>query len=122
MCGPEAAFGEPVSTCCGAPQAPPVKRDTNGWLIPPMAFRYTSAAELSGATSTSGLAVSIRFDGPSTATPGRIAALAGVAAKSQTTGIALSQFFIEGLVHEFVGAGVLLALHGPDGPFVETPQ
>src|SRR5215210_4111373 len=125
MRGFEAATAEPVSTRCGAPQVPLVKRETNGWFTPPSLFRYTSAAELSGATSMSGLAVSIRLEGPSTAVPGRIAAVAGAAATraaARATAAALSECFIEGLVDEFVRSEVLFATHRADGPFVETPQ
>src|SRR5215204_1242105 len=142
----EAAWFESVSTRAGVPHAPPTKRETNGWTTPPSLFRYTSAAELSGATSMSGLALSIRFDGPSTATPGKIAADAGTAppraAVRASTAVSflfmplrtgasqgdlgvlrasLAQGGVQRLVHELVRASVLLAAHRADGPLVEAP-
>src|SRR4051794_39687961 len=124
MRGKELMTLESGSTRCGELQAPFRKRDTNGWACPSSLFRYTSAAEPSGATSTSGLAVlSIEFDGPSTVAPGRIAPCAGAAKASRgSSASALSQCLIQCLVHEFVRSGVLLPADRADRPPVETPQ
>ena len=66
---------------------------------------------------------SIEFDGPSTAIPGRIAALRGCRQREpQEQPDALSQCFIQRLVHELVGALVLLAPDWADRPLVEAPQ
>src|SRR5215211_1426562 len=46
----------------------------------------------------------------------------GIRRSRSRSGSVLSECFIECLVHEFVGAHVLLAPHRADGPFVETPQ
>src|SRR5262245_29256904 len=107
MCGNDAALPEPVSTRLGVLHAPFTSHETNGWFTALTLFRYTSAAELSGATSTSGCVVWIVFDGPSTAAPGKIAPFAGAASSRQTSGVALSQCLVQGFVDQFIGASVL---------------